>query len=98
MRYEIALKDSDCSPSLPYMDKLAIGDVVSVTNLQNNARHTFIVVEYVAKYGDDVCDGCDADTSVGCISVQVKGNQYETQCAARGKCVFRLIDNILEDL
>lgn len=98
MRYEIALKDSDCSPSLPYMDKLEIGDTVSVTNLQNNDRHTFIVVGRGDHYSDDACDDCDADTSVGCICVPVKGNKFDTQCAARGGCVFRIIDKMLEDL
>lgn len=98
MRYEIAIKDSECSPTLPYMNKLEIGDMVSVTNLQNNDRHTFIVVEREANYGADVCDSCDADTSVGCICVRVEGNQFDTQCATRGGCVFRLIDKILEDL
>ena len=98
MRYERGIKDSECSPSLPYRDELEIGDMVSVTNLQNNDRHTFIVVETGDHYGDNVCDGCDADTSVGCICVRVEGNQFDTQCAARGGCVFKLIDKMLEEL
>ena len=98
MRHEIGLKDSECYPILPYTDRLEMGDMVSVTNLQNNDRHTFIVVWKGDHYADNTCDDCDADTSVWCICVRVEGNQFDTQCAARSGCVFRLIDNILEDL
>lgn len=97
MKYEITLKDSECSPMLPGTSKLELGDIVSVTDNKNKTTHTFIVVD-IKRKEVDVCEECDADRLVGCISVGVKGNRYDTQCAAPTKCVFKSLDSIMESL
>ena len=97
MKYEITLKDSECSPMLPGKGKLELGDIVSVTNSKNKTTHTFIVVD-IDHTEVDICEECDVDMVGGCISVRTGDSKYASECAAPGKCVFRSMDKIMENL
>lgn len=97
MKYDIIVKDSECSPMLPGNGKLELGDMVSVTDMKNKTTHTFIVAG--TNYKEvDACTECDADMVVGCISVRKGDSKYDSECAAPITCVFRSIDKIMERL
>lgn len=96
MRYEITVEDSGCSPTLPGKDKLEVGDIVSLTTRKNKTTHTFIVVKIDHKE-IDVCGECDIDMAGRCICINDR-DKYDSSCAAPGRCVFRLLDKIMESL
>ena len=99
MKYEITVKDNECSPMVPGTCKLESGDIVLVTDRKNKTTHTFIVVEIDhTGVNADICGECDVNMAGRCIIVRTGANSYDSGCAAPDKCVFRSIDKMMENL